>query len=518
MRAVNCLLVILFLALVFSCAAPAPISVEIEPGMKAHWEALLRAHPLPGHAKISLIKNSEEGLGKTEAGGSLLRLRSYRPWEGLAHSAETAMKAAQGISSDGLLSRRLLSRPWAQRSLLWELPFELPTQSSVDISRLSPLEEILLPDVGLPAGADAAQAECAGIEPRLPLFPGDSGYPWMEEVRLSLEGPQPPASLLTWFESLEGALDNKEDAVIKLGAVGDVMLGLGMDAKVASGENGRRFVFRDTLPLLRATDILVGNLEAPLTTRGERAAKTYTFRTIPQVADALAECGFSFMSIANNHSFDFGMTGFTDTLVALEKSTLGWGGGGWTWEAAIKPWLMQAKGQSFHCFGLSAFPTERSGFDGAMVAPGPDRPGALWADAKTEAGIASGFSPESFDIVLIHAGNEYVPKPNVRQRELFRGLVDSGADLIIGSHPHVLQGIEAYKGKLIAYSLGNFVFADKGEPGLDSAMLSLGLFRGRAAMLWASPVRLTETTVSLAEDGATHAQLMRLCAQLAKEN
>ena len=127
-------------------------------------------------------------------------------------------------------------------------------------------------------------------------------------------------------------------------------------------------------------------------------------------------------------------------------------------------------------------------------------PGALWLDDRGLAAAAAAFSPLAFNVALVHGGEEWSTRPTAEQQRLYRGLVEAGADVVIGSHPHVLQPMEAYRGRLIAYSLGNFLFPGmEGTPGgEESTILRIGVMNGRVLYLQSYPVHLSGTSVRLA--------------------
>ncbi|MBT3275708.1 MAG: CapA family protein, partial [Spirochaetales bacterium] len=134
---------------------------------------------------------------------------------------------------------------------------------------------------------------------------------------------------------------------------------------------------------------------------------------------------------------------------------------------------------------------------------GLEKPGILWRGDEGNAAIAKAFGPDSFDILLVHGGEEWSTSPSAEYRALYRSYIDLGADAVIGSHPHVLQGIEIYKGSLIAYSLGNFVFPgmDETEYGEDSLILGLGIEGQEVRYVDMTPVRIDGKHLNLDDSG-----------------
>ncbi len=344
-----------------------------------------------------------------------------------------------------------------------------------------PLELIRLPLVALPVNG---------------LFPDQPGYPLVEEIALGIESSD--SVVLAWYESVAEAPPlGQARAILWIGAVGDIMPARGVDA-LLQGTGGLEQVFGDTLPLLKSCGILLGNLEGAATRRGEKATKTYTFRFDPAALTKLVEAGFTHLSLANNHSFDFGETGFLDTLEALERVGIAAPGAGRNIVEAWSARETMAAGTTVRVLSFGAYPVDRMGFDGRRAAKATvTRPGILWLDEESVAAAALRFGPDSFDIAMVHGGEEWSSEPTAGQRKLYRRLIDAGADLVVGSHPHVLQGMEAAGGGLIAYSLGNFLFPgmEGTKGGEDSAILRIGVYRGAIRYVQAHPVRISGASV-----------------------
>jgi poly-gamma-glutamate synthesis protein (capsule biosynthesis protein) len=367
---------------------------------------------------------------------------------------------------------------------LWDAaPTLTRAQAESGSVRLLPLESVALPDIALPVEG---------------LYPGDPGYPLAWHVAVGIQGDDP--ALRQWFETLpDPAPRDPPERIRWIGAVGDVMPARGVDSSLLAPEGGQA-VFGDTLPILRSLDLLVGNLEAAATTGGVRAVKTYTFRFNPLAMGSLSAAGFSYLSAANNHTFDYGKDGFLDTLSSLGQAGIATSGAGRTFDEASRPAVVRIGNREIRLLSFAAYPVDRTGFDGrSMARATADRPGALWLDDEGIDAAARGFSRDSFNVALVHGGIEWSSAPTDEQRRSYRALVRAGADLVVGSHPHVLQGLEAVDGKLIAYSLGNFLFPGmEGTPGGErSVIIEVGIYAGRIVSLRFIPVRLHGGTVRL---------------------
>jgi len=237
-----------------------------------------------------------------------------------------------------------------------------------------------------------------------------------------------------------------------LNAVGDIMLSRSVLYKMRYYGSYRHPYLR-TAKLLRDADFTIANLELPLSDRIPPPADdhTMTFVAPTAVADGLKWAGIDAVTLANNHTLNFGQAPLVDTLKALDKYGIGHFGGGVNWEQAYSPAIYNIKGVKVAFLG----------FDGVYWwnwsnknAPGI---ATAWEDPVREA-IARARQQADVVIPYFHWGVEYTSVPNQFQRHMARVAIDAGADLVLGSHPHWVQQVEVYKGKLIVYSMGNFVF------------------------------------------------------------
>jgi poly-gamma-glutamate synthesis protein (capsule biosynthesis protein) len=236
---------------------------------------------------------------------------------------------------------------------------------------------------------------------------------------------------------------------VTLNAVGDLMLA--RDIITMMDENGSVFPFAAVRPLLADADLTIANMEGTFTERGVAADKFYTFRTPPRHAHGLAEAGIDVVSLGNNHTMDFGAIALEDTLAALEAAGVRYSGAGVNAANARKPVVLETNGLRLAFLSYNAV-TE-------STPAGPSSPGVAWGDeASIRTDVAQAKALADIVIVSLHAGTEYVDAPSAVQRQLGRAAADAGAALVLGHHPHVLQGWERYGSSVIVYSLGNFVF------------------------------------------------------------
>lgn len=232
---------------------------------------------------------------------------------------------------------------------------------------------------------------------------------------------------------------------------GDVMLSRGVRGMIAR-HNSTAFPFSLIASSTRAPDFLIGNLEGSISARGEDWGNPISFRANPNVVDGLLFAGFDVLSLANNHIMDWGREALSDTVATLESAGIGTVGAGRNEAEANEPLIVNAKG------GRVALLSYTSLFPQSFEAKS-NTPGTSHFDAQ---GIADAIRAAKADadivVVLTHWGEEYRAHSTVVQREMGHALIDAGANLVVGTHPHVTEEVEQYNNGWIAYSLGNFVF------------------------------------------------------------
>jgi poly-gamma-glutamate synthesis protein (capsule biosynthesis protein) len=210
--------------------------------------------------------------------------------------------------------------------------------------------------------------------------------------------------------------------------------------------------------VLCEADLTIGNLECPLSTRGERADKQYTFRAHPDTAAALAEAGFDVMTLANNHVLDYGSEALLDTIETLRAEGILSTGAGRDLGEARRHVLLEC-GSPPVKVAVLAFSNMRP----ISFFAGPHQPGTNPALPEIVAESVGAARREAEVVIAVfHWGHELSSSPTAVQRRLAQTAVDAGADLVAGHHPHLLQGIEIRGHALIAYSLGNFLFPSRG--------------------------------------------------------
>ncbi|MDR0861756.1 MAG: CapA family protein [Oscillospiraceae bacterium] len=254
----------------------------------------------------------------------------------------------------------------------------------------------------------------------------------------------------------------------------------------------------------RDADISLVNLETSVSTRGTPIPeKQYTFRAPPENLTLLTDwLGADVVTLANNHTPDYGWDALTDTVDNVRAVGVATVGAGRNLKEALEPYIAEVGGQRVAIFGASQILSY-------LDWPATDsKPGLLIAREPTNLGafgtaIKSARESCDYVIVYMHWGVELDSKPNQRQTSFAHALIDAGVDAVIGAHAHVVQTFEYYKGKPIAYSLGNFLFNSQ-KPETVAAFLEL---ENGAVKLSVVPCRISGTLTAPAAANAAATML-----------
>jgi poly-gamma-glutamate synthesis protein (capsule biosynthesis protein) len=231
-----------------------------------------------------------------------------------------------------------------------------------------------------------------------------------------------------------------------------MMLTRGVKSSIDKNFGGDYNQLFENLKELKEADILFGNLEGDVSIVGNNVGSKYSFRMDPKILPTLKNAGFDIVSFANNHVGDWNTKAFEDTLNRLEENNILKTGAGKNKEDAENPTIIEKNGIRFGFIGFSDVGPNwieaKINSPGILLASDPNL-SEIIKKAKTKSDVL---------IVSFHFGEEYKLIHNKRQETLAHNAIDSGADMVIGHHPHVMEDIENYKGKVIVYSLGNFIF------------------------------------------------------------
>jgi len=270
--------------------------------------------------------------------------------------------------------------------------------------------------------------------------------------------------------------------------------------------------------VLRRADLAVVNLETAITERGSPAGKDFTFRAPPSALTALKEAGVDVATMANNHGLDFGPVGLRDSLAAAKAARFPVVGIGRDADEAYRAYQTTVKGQRIAVIGATQV------LDSSLAAAwtaGDGKPGmaSAYQEARLLAAVKAARASADTVIVDLHWGRELANCPIDRQRALAPKLVAAGADVVVGSHAHILLGGGYLRGAYVDYGLGNFVFYARGGPTAQSGVLLLTL-RGRAVTTsrWVPAVISGGIPIPLQGPPATQAvaswQSLRRCTGL----
>lgn len=280
-----------------------------------------------------------------------------------------------------------------------------------------------------------------------------------------------PFLLFAFPASARGA-ERPAPGRVSFAAVGDVLFDRAVRNTLETAGGDR--LFDGVKGALEGVDLAICNLECPLCDPacGRALPKRIRFRGDPGMAAVLRRAGFTAAGVANNHAVDWGREGFAETLRHLEAAGVMPVGGGPDRDAAFRPAWFRAGGLQVALFGCLAFLPE--GFPPAAERPGP----AVLDIERLEAQIRLARERADAVVVSFHWGPEGSAVPDSRQTEWARRAVDAGADLVIGHHPHVLQPVEHYRGALVLYSLGNFLFDNRRPDQRETVIFRCELRRG----------------------------------------
>jgi poly-gamma-glutamate capsule biosynthesis protein CapA/YwtB (metallophosphatase superfamily) len=219
--------------------------------------------------------------------------------------------------------------------------------------------------------------------------------------------------------------------------------------------HGDDYPFRKVAPAWRGADLRLGNLESPLTALPRCNPSKLTLRAAPAAGESLRRAGFDCLALANNHAMDFGPAGLEETQARLASAGIRAVGAGRNSSDAQAPVLLQRNGQKIALLSFCAVEQH------SPLYAGPHVPGVACFDLQEATARIRHLRREAdWLIVQLHWGHELAELPSPQQRSQARALVEAGADLILGHHPHVWQPLECIAGVPVLYSLGNFVFSD----------------------------------------------------------
>ena len=356
----------------------------------------------------------------------------------------------------------------------------VPATARADGDRLAPSARVATTAAVAPGGRLAVRATGLPRPVRIELRTPGGWRPAGEPIRrvgaaTVIRAPQVGRRLRLRARGADDRVSRSATVTVRpltLAAVGDINLGDGPGAMI--DRFGPGYPWASVGPRLRAADLAFGNLECAVSLRGRAQPKTYTFRGRPSSVRAMrAAAGIDVVNLANNHAGDFGDLALLDTLRALRANDVVPVGAGATERAAYRPAVVEALGLRVAFVGFSTIlPYE-------FQATGRN-PGTAWGHpSRVRDGIRRAARQADVVIATFHWGIERARTESAEQRRLARIALDAGATAVIGAHPHVLQPIRRPPGRLVAYSLGNFVFSAASPGTQNTGILEVRLAAGR---------------------------------------
>ncbi|MBI2123936.1 MAG: CapA family protein [Candidatus Wildermuthbacteria bacterium] len=260
--------------------------------------------------------------------------------------------------------------------------------------------------------------------------------------------------------SLVSSPKSKEDIITLLFA-GDIMLDRGVEF-YSTQHNDWKWPFRKIASTLQEADLAFGNLESVISDKGKNQGSIYSFRAEPEALGGLVFAGFDVLSVANNHSLDYGNDALQDSIQRLKDSGIVPIGGGNNRYETNAPTLKHFYTSKYDSTGTTIAMLAYTAAGSPLWQAGENSPGIAWVNESKipefQQDIKQAKQKADILVVSVHFGEEYQTQPSETQKLIAKSAIDAGADIVIGHHPHVVQLIEQYKNGWIAWSLGNFVF------------------------------------------------------------
>lgn len=319
-------------------------------------------------------------------------------------------------------------------------------------------------------------------------------------------------------ESVNNIVMNIDGEII-LAFTGDVMLGRLVNKMI--GRMGASYVWGDTLPLIKKADLQLINLECVIAKDGtpwDKTPKIFFFRADPYAIDVLKEARVNYVSLANNHTLDFGEEALLEMLNRLNEAGIAHAGAGRNLREASKPAVIEAGGLRV---GVVSFTDNEPAFAATETSPGTNYiPIALANEIvqRVRAAIDEARSFSDLVVFSIHWGPNMRKRPPKDFREFAHAVIDMGVDIFHGHSAHIFQGIEIYGGKVIMYDTGDFIDDYYvGEEKNDRQLLFLvTVSRGKIKRVEMIPVEISRCQVNIAK-GDVHKEISERMIKLSEE-
>jgi len=273
------------------------------------------------------------------------------------------------------------------------------------------------------------------------------------------------------------------DGQLTLVFAGDIMLARQI-GNIMEEKNDWQHPFYYVRNIIADADIAFANLESVIATTGTSVGSIYSFRADPRSLKGLSYAGFDVLSVANNHAWDYGPDALKESLLFLKSSGIDYVGGGFDYEEAHNPVIKEIDGTKIAYIGYTNLIPRG-------VTTQSSKPALAYLDLEQTLLDIDHIQKEA-DIVIVslHWGEEYQTHSNELQQRIGRALINAGANIIIGHHPHVPQEVERYNGGYIAYSVGNLIFDQNFGEGTERGLVVRAIVEGdRVSALEEIPVQ-----------------------------
>lgn len=312
---------------------------------------------------------------------------------------------------------------------------------------------------------------------------------------------------------------SKPKDTITMSMVGDIMMGRYVEE--VTDNHGFDYLFRYMKPYFNASDYVSGNYEHPALAKDvskyEEADTAIRLNSYGNGIEAVKNAGFSVMTLANNHMMDFEEQGLVDTINQFESNDMDYVGVGSNITKAKENINYQdIKGVRVATLGFTDVYGKNAvakNNQAGLLNSNPDLLFEMIGNAKDA-------KKGNADLVVVnmHWGQEYATSATGRQTELAKAVIDAGADIIIGHHPHVVQSFDVYKDGIIFYSLGNFVFDQGWTRTKDSAMVQYHLTEDGKATVDVLPLQIKEATPRPATSSSDVSRIFRSLTKETSDN
>lgn len=284
----------------------------------------------------------------------------------------------------------------------------------------------------------------------------------------------------------EVQMTRNSDDIANITFLGDVMMG--RSSEFLGAKNGYDYFFNNSQYLWEDSDIVVANLESAIindsTKFKENKDKEIHLRSKSASLDAMDDAGVTIYNLANNHVGDYRRSGMKNTLKHLDKRNMDYIGAGYDKEDAMSYVMSEINGETVAFVSVSDIVPRK-------FTAGENKPGILTTNDDNYLRLikhVSGLSDKT--VIYVHWGEEIPQNITQRQQELGQGMIDNGADVVVGMHPHVIQQTEKYKDGIILYSLGNFIFDQEQTRTKDSIVTNFRIDKNGKSTLEFIPMRI----------------------------